>query len=255
MTLSHRVSPTPEAPEPEEVRCLFDRLAGRYDRFNRIASLGLDCRWRVRLVRSVAESLKSPGVILDFGTGTGDLIFEMVRDRSDLLKESTFIGMDVSTAMLELARLKIGERDRIYWLQGSALSVPRDPGSLDAAVSAFVLRNVRKDLRNVLSEMKRVLKPGGGLFLLEMGVPVSPALRLLHGFYLKTVLPWIGRRVFGRDWSGDYLERTVLGFESPERFSRLLEETGFRDAGYRLLDGGIAVLHTAFKPVEKDHFK
>lgn len=220
---------------------MFDGLAPRYDRFNALASLGLDRLWRATLVRAVAESLPLNGTVLDLGTGTGDLIFDIQR----VSPRAKCVGLDLSRPMLDQARLKT--RSGTLLVQGSGDRIPLQTGSVNAVVSAFVLRNVRKIMDGVLKDLRRILVPGGKIFLLEMYVPENALLRRMHGAYLRTALPLIGGAVFGRAWSGNYLPETIKEFGVPSRFAEELKRAGFENARWRSLSGGIAALHQAEK--------
>lgn len=243
--------PSSKAPEPEKVQVLFDKLAGRYDRFNRCASLGLDKTWRRALVRSIQADNITDKNILDLGSGTGDLIFDLLYSER-AAKPPRCIAMDFSYPMLTLAHRKFSTlqknaQDKIALLQGNAEKIPAASGSFNIVMSAFVLRNVKKIMRQVLDEVNRILIPGGKIFFLEMYAPEFQPLKSMHRFYLKFILPAVGKIVFGSDWSGDYLAETIIDFGTPSEFSRILEQSGFKDVKWRSLDGGIAAIHTAIK--------
>jgi demethylmenaquinone methyltransferase/2-methoxy-6-polyprenyl-1,4-benzoquinol methylase len=229
--------PDPQAPDPKQVRRMFDRLADGYDAFNAWASLGLDRRWRKALLEELRAG--NPRTILDLGTGTGDLI-------AGSSFGGFWMGLDLSLPMLRKASAKCGP-ERSAFFQAGAAAIPVASGSVDAVVSAFVLRNVKKILPEVLSEILRILKPGGRALLLEMYAPDHAALNALHRIYLKTALPAAGRLAFGSRWSGEYLPETILQFGSPRDFSGRLEASGFREISFRTLSGGIAALHSAKK--------
>ncbi len=158
--------------------------------------------------------------------------------------------MDLSLPMLQFARLKIPKGSG--WAQASAERLPFRSGSFDAIMSAFTLRNLKKILPESLDEMWRVLKPGGRVFLLEMTVPPSKIIRTFHHLYLKTVLPMVGRAVFNKEWSGDYLSETILHFWTPEEFCKILIEAKFEGVQFKSISGGIAVLHSAVKPLKSN---
>lgn len=236
------ILPDPRAPEPRRVGEMFDRLAAGYDAFNGLASLGLDRVWRRALVRGLGPS--GEGTVLDLGTGTGDLLFDALK-RSP--RPRTLLGLDLSLSMLLKASEKCRPAGGAFFLQAGADRLPVISETADAVVSAFVLRNVKTILKGVLSEIRRVLKPGGTVLLLEMYAPENAALRALHRLYLRTVLPAAGRAAFGRRWSGDYLPETIFHFGTPGQFSDRLREAGFREVSFRRLSGGIAALHSAKK--------
>lgn len=243
--------PTAELPEPEKVRHLFDRLANRYDCFNRCASLGLDRIWRKVLISTVSKIGLKKKAVLDLGTGTGSLLFDLLNAEEKSSDSCFLIGIDFSEVMLKQARSKLlpvkGNIENIRFIRADMVSIPLVSESIDVVLSAFAMRNVKKNISKVLSETWRVMKPGGNVFFLEMYVPDGFLMRTLHKVYLKTILTWIGWAIFRKDWSGNYLAETIFCFGSPSQFSDLLRKAGFQDVQMCYLSGGIAVLHTAKK--------
>jgi len=208
--------------------------------------LGLDRGWRKNLVSSLLKEDLGGSVILDLGTGTGDLLFDIegVLDR----KDCSLIGMDFSSQMLNVAYEKWQRKgSQSSFLQADASALPLVSNSVHRIVSAFVMRNIKKVLDSSLLEIKRVLKHSGKVSILEMYVPQNFVLKALHRAYLNRILPLWGRWICGSSWSGDYLPQTILEFGSPDQFSKKLEVAGFREINYRILLGGVAVLHTATK--------
>jgi demethylmenaquinone methyltransferase/2-methoxy-6-polyprenyl-1,4-benzoquinol methylase len=240
-------SPVPQSPNPEEVKKLFDRLALRYDLFNRVVSVGLDVCWRAELIKSVYGVLKPPGVILDLGTGTGDVLVDCsTYEKQKRLPHSKKLGIDLSYSMLGVAENKLQSVPSLL-LQASADRLPISSESVDVVFNAFVLRNIKKIVYNSLLEIFRVLKPGGHLIILEMYVPRNSLVSFLHGIYLRTVLPLIGSLIFGKDWSGQYLPETIRKLGCPQDTDQLIESAGFRVLDYKKLSFGICVLHHAVK--------
>ncbi len=143
--------------------------------------------------------------------------------------------------MLEIAERKV--KNSASFIQASCEVLPLGSSSIDAVMSAFVLRNVRLIMPQVLAEFLRVMRPGSSAFLLDMTVPRSIWLKLPHKIYLSVVLPLVGRSIFGARWSGDYLKETITKFWSPEEFSQILSEAGFREVSFEFLTGGLAVLY------------
>ncbi|MBI3012613.1 MAG: ubiquinone/menaquinone biosynthesis methyltransferase [Elusimicrobia bacterium] len=229
---------------------MFNGLAGKYEQFNSVSSLGLDRIWRNSLIRSVGLENLEGKVVLDFGTGTGDLIRNLAQKNQR--RDTILIGMDFSKAMIQwaktnLEKIKRGEKSQIEFLCASGENVPLLSESVDVVMSAFVLRNIRKIMIPVLSELKRVMRPGGKLFFLEMVVPENSVLKFFHRLYLKSILPLVGYSLFKKNWSGSYLSETILNFGKPAQFSQILIELGFEDVCFSTLSGGMAVLHRARK--------
>ena len=167
---------------------MFSAIAPRYDLLNRILSLGLDRRWRRVAIASLGEA--SSGQVLDVATGTGDLGFAVLKN-----PEATVVGVDISESMLVEARNKATRMEvagRITFVRGAAEQLPVESGTFDAAVVGFGVRNFQ-DLHQALVELRRVLRPGGRLVVLEFGQPKSGLVRWANRLYGKWILPRIGR--------------------------------------------------------------
>ena len=214
----------------ESVRSMFDRIAPVYDVMNRLMTAGLDRRWR----RLTAAAVVRPGDrVLDACCGTGDLAL------AALAAGGKVTGLDFSERMLERARRKSAA---VEWLRGDLLELPFEDGCFDVATVGFGVRNVA-DLPLALSELRRVLAPGGRLAVLEITRPRGP-LALFYRFWFDGAIPLAGRLLPGGS-AYSYLPASVRRFPGPEDLSRLLEQTGFARIRYRLLAGGIVALHTA----------
>jgi demethylmenaquinone methyltransferase/2-methoxy-6-polyprenyl-1,4-benzoquinol methylase len=230
-----------EGDKPRRVREMFGAIAGRYDFLNHFLSLNTDRRWRQTCVREVQKRVCVPEPrILDIGCGTADLSLAF----SSI---GPVIGCDFCHPMLHVGAEKVARarfRRPILLLGADALSLPFPGGIFDIAVSAFVLRNLAS-IEAGLGEMRRVLRRGGVLAILEFGMPRSPFLGSLYCFYFLRVLPKIGRFVSGVDGAYGYLPSSVQAFPPAEQLKEKVESTGFKDVKCRLLTGGIAVLVTA----------
>jgi len=214
----------------EGVRAMFDRIAPVYDAMNRTMTAGLDRRWR----RIAAESVVRPGdLVLDACCGTGDLAI------ADVRAGGRVTGLDFSERMLDRARRKAPELD---WVTGDVLALPFPDGSFDAATVGFGIRNV-DDLERALAELRRVLRGGGRLGILEITRPrglLAPFYRL----WFDAVVPLLGKLLPGGS-AYTYLPASVRRFPGPEELSALIAAAGFGGVAYRRFAGGIVALHTA----------
>jgi demethylmenaquinone methyltransferase/2-methoxy-6-polyprenyl-1,4-benzoquinol methylase len=209
---------------------MFDRIAPVYDAMNRVMTAGLDVRWR----RIAAAAIVRPGDrVLDAACGTGDLALA-ARDAG----AAEVVGVDFSPRMLERARRK---SPAIEWVQGDILALPFADGSFDAATVGFGIRNVA-DLEQGLRELRRVLRPGGRLAVLEITTPRGP-LRPFFNVWFERVVPLLGRALpGGRAYT--YLPASVKRFPPAEELAALLSLCGFDEVTFRLLAGSIVALHT-----------
>ena len=213
---------------PEGVQRMFDRIAPVYDAMNRVMTAGLDRRWRAI---TLAETVRSGDRVLDACCGTGDLAIGARRRGADV------VGLDFSTAMLERAHRKDAS---IEWVQGDALALPFEDASFDAATVGFGVRNVA-DLEAGLRELRRVLRAGGRLGILEITTPRG-ALAPFYKLWFDRVVPQLGKVLPGGD-AYTYLPASVRRFPPPDELAALLERTGFANVRYRLFAGGIVALH------------
>ena len=216
---------------------MFDRIAGRYDAMNSVMSAGLHHRWRAR----TAELTRlTPGATaLDVCCGTGDLALEL---RRRVGPQGRVVGLDFSAPMLELAERKSAAAGvAVEWMQGNALDLPFEDETFDAATVGFGVRNVA-DLERALAELRRVLRPGGRLAILEITRPRGP-LQLFYRLWFDLLIPLAGRVLPGGK-AYTYLPASVRRFPGPDALTALLEAHGFGDVAYRRLGGGIVALHT-----------
>lgn len=225
----------------QSVRRMFASVVGRYDFLNRALSLGIDRRWRREAVRFALDGAK-PRNMLDLCAGTGDLSLELARFHSG----ARIVAADFVKEMLERATAKIGRvgmGGRIAPVCADALSLPFADDQFDLVALAFGLRNIRP-IEAALNEIRRVVRPGGRVVIVEFALPERSFWRRVYGFYLFRILPVVGNAVSGtRAYS--YLSASVAEFPSPARLSALLEECGFAEAEFRLLTGGVVAVHTA----------
>jgi demethylmenaquinone methyltransferase/2-methoxy-6-polyprenyl-1,4-benzoquinol methylase len=207
---------------------MFDRIAPVYDAMNHTMTAGLDRRWR-RL--TVAAVVRPGDRVLDACCGTGDLAIAALPVAAEV------VGLDFSERMLERARRKA---PAIEWLQGDVLALPFDDASFDAVTVGFGVRNV-EDLEGCLVELRRVLRPGGRLGILEITRPRGP-LAPFYRLWFDALIPLAGKLLPGGS-AYTYLPASVRRFPGPEQLAAVLGRAGFAGVSFRLLGGGIVALH------------
>jgi demethylmenaquinone methyltransferase/2-methoxy-6-polyprenyl-1,4-benzoquinol methylase len=215
----------------DSVRRMFDRIAPVYDAMNHVMTAGLDRRWR-RI--TVAEAVRPGDRVLDACCGTGDLAIAATRAGA-----AEVVGLDFSEAMLERARRKAPE---LEWRSGDVLALPFADASFDAVTVGFGVRNV-EDLPAALRELRRVLRPGGRLGVLEITTPRG-LLRPFYRLWFDRIVPLLGRVLPGGA-AYTYLPASVRRFPTPEALADELGRAGFGAVRFRLFAGGIVALHVA----------
>jgi demethylmenaquinone methyltransferase/2-methoxy-6-polyprenyl-1,4-benzoquinol methylase len=238
------VSPAGLPDKRTAVRDMFGRIAGRYDRMNALMTAGLDGYWRRRTAR--AAELPEGGIALDIGTGTGDLAFALARSAPG----AHVIGADYTPEMLRLAPAKAAARSlagQTSWSQADGQALPFYDGAFDAVTSAFVLRNFA-DLGAALSEMARVVRPGGRVVALEISPTETPLWSPLFRLYFERLVPLVGRLVAGDDTAYRYLPASVAAFLTPEAVAERMRSVGLAPlTPYRLMLGSV-VIHVGVRP-------
>jgi demethylmenaquinone methyltransferase / 2-methoxy-6-polyprenyl-1,4-benzoquinol methylase len=214
---------------PDAVRTMFDRIAPVYDAMNRVMTAGLDVRWR-RL--AAAAVVRKGDSVLDAACGTGDLAIADAKAGAGHVT-----GLDFSEQMLARARRKAP----LEWVQGDMLALPFDDATFDAATVGFGVRNVA-DLELALRELRRVLRPGGRLAILEITQPRG-AMKPFYSLWFDSIVPLLGKVLPGGS-AYAYLPASVKRFPSAEKLAELLRACGFGDVRFRLLGGSIVALHT-----------
>ena len=231
----------------EQVRRIFDRIARRYDLLNRVISLNLDTHWRKKAVAAVLRG--GERLVLDLGTGTGDLALAAARGIGNGGK---IFGLDFSSEMLRLA-IKKKSKDRYggktFYIMGSALSPPFKDETFDAIMTAFVLRNVA-DLGQFFFQTYRLLKPGGRLVSLDMFPPSHLPFSFFYSLYFYRWVPWIGARLAHDRDAYHYLSQSVKGFYPPETIADIIKRAGFENATIQKFLNGAVCLHAGDKPMK-----
>lgn len=232
-----------EIEHAKAVRAMFSGIAGRYDLLNHVLSMNIDKRWR-RLVRQKLQPiLDDPNaLILDVACGTGDLSIELQTHA-----DARVIGTDFCRPMLAVAAEKNTKGSlAIPYVEGDAMRLGFASDSFDAVTIAFGLRNL-SNFSDGLAELRRVLKTGGRIVILEFSSPVIPGFRQLFNLYFTRVLPRIGGAVSGSRGAYEYLPDSVSKFPDQKRLVSMMMETGFDGVEYTNLTGGIAAIHTGVK--------
>ena len=222
---------------------MFDNIAFRYDFLNRFLSAGIDVGWRKKAIRQLVSS--NPKNILDVATGTGDFALTCY----EILKPEKITGIDISEGMLDIGRKKIekaGLEQKIELLKGDSEAILFDDNTFDAVTVAFGVRNF-ENLEKGLDEIKRVLKPGGKLIVLEFTKPSVPVVKQLYNFYMNTITPKIGKIIAKNNEAYQYLNDSVLQFPEKESFIHILNQSDYRNAFYKTLTLGICSIYCAEK--------
>ncbi|HEY0727798.1 MAG TPA: bifunctional demethylmenaquinone methyltransferase/2-methoxy-6-polyprenyl-1,4-benzoquinol methylase UbiE [Pyrinomonadaceae bacterium] len=226
------------------VREMFAGIAKRYDLLNHLLSGNVDKRWRRIVAKRVREKLNLANIgssrILDVACGTGDLSLTLFENTG-----ARVVGTDFCRPMLEIAAGKIPHR--IPLIEGDALDLPFRDGAFEVVTIAFGLRNLAS-VEGGLAELRRVLKPGGWVAVLEFSRPANAIMRPLFGLYFTRILPWMGGLVSGSRMAYSYLPASVQKFPDQEQLSLLIKQAGFEQVQYENLTGGIAALHMGRRP-------
>ena len=221
---------------------MFDAIAPRYDFLNHLLSAGIDTRWRRRAIASL--QLRGSERVLDLCTGTGDLAIAAVRARPGAAR---VVGVDFAAAMLHVGREKLMRQrlgPRVALVRGDATRIPAADQSVDAITIAFGIRNVEQ-VAAACAEMHRVMKPGGRLAILEFAVPTAPGLSAVYLWYLRHLLPRIGRAISRHNAAYGYLPASIGAFTAPEEFVKLLRQVGFVEVEPVRLTFGAVILYAA----------
>lgn len=231
-----------ELSKKEQVAQMFDNISHRYDFLNHLLSMRIDKSWRKKVVSFIGK--KNPKSILDIATGTGDLAIALTKTGA-----TQITGLDISAGMLEKGKQKIAERkldNTISMTLGDSENLPFDDATFDAITVAFGVRNF-ENLEKGLSEIYRVLKPGGDLAVLEFSQPESFPFKQVYNTYFKYILPGMGKLISGDSRAYTYLPESVHAFPYGERFVSILNTLGFKESKSKTVTFGIASIYTATK--------
>lgn len=230
-----------DASKKSQVEDMFDNIAPKYDLLNHVLSMKIDVMWRNTLVKMLKKD--QPKEVLDVATGTGDLAIAVQKGTG-----SKVVGLDLSQQMLNVGVIKIKKLNldgEISMQKGDAENLPFSENRFDAVTVAFGVRNF-ENLNKGLSELRRVVKEGKSIFILEFS-KVEGFLGPLYMFYFKNILPMIGRLVSKDNRAYTYLPDSVNAFPFGEKMKNILLETGFKKVEYKKLSFGIATIYKATK--------
>ncbi|MFD0993444.1 bifunctional demethylmenaquinone methyltransferase/2-methoxy-6-polyprenyl-1,4-benzoquinol methylase UbiE [Tenacibaculum geojense] len=226
----------------EQVAQMFDTISKNYDGLNRVISLGIDVSWRKKVVKLISEN--NPKQILDIATGTGDLAIMMAN-----LKPERIVGLDISAGMLEVGKHKVAKQNlsnTIEMVVGDSENIPFEDNTFDAITVSFGVRNF-ENLDKGLTEIYRVLKPGGKFVVLETSNPTKFPFKQGYKFYTNFILPIIGK-IFSKDKVAySYLSESANAFPFGEAFNNILEKNGFKNAKDIPVTFGVASIYSSTK--------
>lgn len=225
------------------IKRMFDNLAPKYDLLNKINSFGLDRHWRKTLVKAVGK--EDPGLILDLAAGTGDVTLALAKE----IPGATVVAADLSEQMLYQALYKAldkGITDQVKISIADALDLPFEDDHFDAVTCAFGVRNF-EDIPQGLSEMYRVLAPGGIVAILELCEPVTPSVNDLYQVHTRKVIPFMAGLLGSDADSYHYLHDSISRAPSREDMEGLMIEAGFRYTHYTVFLPGVAALYIGYK--------
>ncbi len=227
----------------EQVRQMFNNISPKYDLLNRVLSFGIDIVWRKMAVNLLRAD--KPKLMLDIATGTGDFAVEALSLKPDLI-----IGVDISEGMLVYGQEKLkakGLEDKIKLQVADSENLPFETGKFDAVTVSFGVRNF-ENLEKGLGEMLRVLRPGGSVVVLEFSQPTVFPVKQVYGWYSKTLLPFVGKRISKDAGAYTYLPESAAVFPSGDRFLEIMAKTGYNELKAKPLLFGITSLYYGKKP-------
>jgi demethylmenaquinone methyltransferase/2-methoxy-6-polyprenyl-1,4-benzoquinol methylase len=244
-TFAHdKVVPVKESAlaKKQQVAEMFDDIAPRYDFLNRFLSARIDVGWRKKALKELKQ--QQPKTLLDVATGTADMAIMA----SSIVKPKKITGIDISEGMLEVGRKKIAKLglNDIELLKGDSETINFDDNSFDAVTVAFGVRNF-ENLEKGLSEIKRVLKPGGKLVILEFSKPKTPGVKSMYNLYMNIVTPGVGKLVSKNRNAYQYLHNSIKKFPEGKNFTSILDNLGYRNTYCKPLSLGICSIYCGEK--------
>lgn len=236
-----------EGGKREQMERMFNHISSTYDILNLTLSLGIDRRWRKHLVSELAKSIphESLSLVLDVATGTADLSIMAAK----ALPHAQVLGIDISDGMMEVGHQKVahhGLTDRISFLHADCTSLPQADDTFDAVISSFGLRNFQH-LDLAYSEMKRVLKKNGHMFVMDLCTPVNFPMKQLFWIYKRCVMPFIGRFISHDHTAYTYLPATMDAVPQGDDMVAIIRKAGWRNVTYKQFFFGMCMLYSAEK--------
>lgn len=226
----------------EEVREMFNNISGKYDFLNHFLSLGIDKIWRKKAIKALREI--NPEKVLDIATGTGDFALAALA-----LNPKEIVGLDLSPGMVSVGQKKMekkGVTNIIKLVVGDSENLPFDDNYFDALTVGFGVRNF-ENLEKGLSEMLRVVRPGGKLVILEFSKPKKFPIKQAFGFYSKNIIPFLGKNISKDEKAYAYLPESVAAFPEGKKFTDILDKVGYKSVEAKLVSGGIATIYSGIK--------
>jgi demethylmenaquinone methyltransferase/2-methoxy-6-polyprenyl-1,4-benzoquinol methylase len=225
------------------VRDVFSSIAPRYDLLNHLLSLNVDRAWRRKAIAALGIGRRPAGTYLDLCAGTLDVSVAIARSNAFA---GRIVSVDFAEPMLRAGRVKAAGAN-IEPVAGDALALPVKSGSMSGAIVAFGIRNVAS-VREALSEVHRVLEPGGRFVILEFSTPRSPLINTAYQLYFRNVLPFVGGLISGHRTAYRYLPESVATFPVLEDLAAMMRDAGFEGVTWRTLTLGVAAIHSGTKP-------
>lgn len=227
----------------EQVADMFNNISKKYDLLNRLMTMRIDVIWRKKAIK-LLQAIQ-PQTILDVATGTGDFAIESIK----ILKPKKIIGVDISQGMLEVAKEKIVKKglQEVFEVQlGDSENLQFADNSFDAVTVAFGVRNF-EDLEKGLSEIHRVLKPGGKAIILELSNPTAFPIKQFYNFYFHKIVPAYGKLISKDSSAYSYLPESVAKFPDGQRFAKITDKVGFASIQVRPQTFGFCTIYEASK--------
>ena len=231
-----------ELGKKEQVAQMFDTISNNYDGLNKVISFGTDAKWKQKILKTVAAS--KPKSILDIATGTGDLAILFAATTAEEI-----IGLDISQGMLDIGKKKILAQhldSKIQMVLGDGENIPYADNYFDVITVAYGVRNF-ENLEKGLSEMLRVIRPGGKIVILEFSKPKKFPIKQVFSFYSKYFIPFFGKRISKDPQAYAYLPESVAAFPEGKEFESILRNLNYKSVQSIILSGGIATIYTGTK--------